>query len=188
MKNLTLSENESWWELASESLYESFLNSHVPVKREQELHESWWKLMRVDWILSVKRAKTLTNSLHAECKIQSYFIHYTSSPHNIIHDTKPWSFIVVPVSREDTRCWWRHCAHAQYAVTMTDIVHPVSYVDLLIAIAGCDKMEGNYDSELEILTWLQTHLPRNLPHFSLAMHHTILPFTLIFLRDTSWCI
>jgi hypothetical protein len=32
--------HESWWELASESLHESFLNSHVPVKREQELHES----------------------------------------------------------------------------------------------------------------------------------------------------
>ena len=28
------------WELASESLYESFLNSHVLVKREQELYES----------------------------------------------------------------------------------------------------------------------------------------------------
>jgi hypothetical protein len=29
------------WELASESLHESFLNSHAPVKWEQELHESW---------------------------------------------------------------------------------------------------------------------------------------------------
>jgi hypothetical protein len=29
------------WELRSESLHESFLNSHAPVKREQELHESW---------------------------------------------------------------------------------------------------------------------------------------------------
>jgi hypothetical protein len=28
----------------SESLHESFLNSHGPVKREQELHESWWEL------------------------------------------------------------------------------------------------------------------------------------------------
>jgi hypothetical protein len=28
------------WELRSESLYESFLNSHAPIKREQELHES----------------------------------------------------------------------------------------------------------------------------------------------------
>ena len=35
---------ESWLELTSESLYESFLNSHVLVKREQELYESWWKL------------------------------------------------------------------------------------------------------------------------------------------------
>ena len=26
------------WELRSESLYESFLNSHASVKREQELH------------------------------------------------------------------------------------------------------------------------------------------------------
>jgi hypothetical protein len=32
------------WELRSESLHESFLNSDAPVKREQELHESWWKL------------------------------------------------------------------------------------------------------------------------------------------------
>ena len=30
--------------LLSESLYESFLNSHVLVKREEELHKSWWKL------------------------------------------------------------------------------------------------------------------------------------------------
>ena len=29
--------------LLSESLYESFPNSHVLVKREQELHESWWE-------------------------------------------------------------------------------------------------------------------------------------------------
>jgi hypothetical protein len=29
------------WELRSESLHESFLNSHAPVKREQELYESW---------------------------------------------------------------------------------------------------------------------------------------------------
>jgi hypothetical protein len=29
------------WELRSEGLYESFLNSHAPVKREQELHDSW---------------------------------------------------------------------------------------------------------------------------------------------------
>ena len=28
------------WELTTESLYRSFLNSHVLVKREQELHES----------------------------------------------------------------------------------------------------------------------------------------------------
>ena len=28
-------------QLTSESLYESFPNSHVLVKREQELHESW---------------------------------------------------------------------------------------------------------------------------------------------------
>ena len=33
--------DESW---PSESLYESFLNSYVLVKREQELHESWWEL------------------------------------------------------------------------------------------------------------------------------------------------
>jgi hypothetical protein len=37
---------ESWWELRSESLHESFLNSHAPVKREQELHESWWEFRR----------------------------------------------------------------------------------------------------------------------------------------------
>jgi hypothetical protein len=29
------------WELRSESLHQSFLNSHALVKREQELHESW---------------------------------------------------------------------------------------------------------------------------------------------------
>ena len=29
------------WELTSESLHESFINSHVLVKREQELYESW---------------------------------------------------------------------------------------------------------------------------------------------------
>ena len=34
-------ENESWWELRSESLYESFLNYHVLVKRG-------WELMRVE--------------------------------------------------------------------------------------------------------------------------------------------
>jgi hypothetical protein len=58
------------WELRSESLYASFLNSHAPVKREQELHESWEarvcmrvfstlvprsnenkSCIRVDWIL-----------------------------------------------------------------------------------------------------------------------------------------
>jgi hypothetical protein len=33
------------WELRSESLHESFLNSHAPVKREQELHECWWDLI-----------------------------------------------------------------------------------------------------------------------------------------------
>ena len=32
------------WELTSESLYESFLNSRVNEKREQKLHESWCKL------------------------------------------------------------------------------------------------------------------------------------------------
>ena len=31
-------------ELRSESLYENFLNSHDLVKRERELHESWWEL------------------------------------------------------------------------------------------------------------------------------------------------
>ena len=30
------------WELTSESLYKSFLNSCVLVKREQELRASWW--------------------------------------------------------------------------------------------------------------------------------------------------
>ena len=32
------------WDLTSESLYESFLNSHVLVKREQELYKSWVQL------------------------------------------------------------------------------------------------------------------------------------------------
>jgi hypothetical protein len=39
--------HESWWELRSESFHESFLNSHVPIKLEQELYESWWELMKV---------------------------------------------------------------------------------------------------------------------------------------------
>jgi hypothetical protein len=47
--------HESWWELRSESLHKSFLNSHAPVKREQELHESnWWEL----------RSESLHESLH----------------------------------------------------------------------------------------------------------------------------
>ena len=59
-------EDESWWELRSESLYESFLNYHVLVKRglelmkwrSESLHESFlnyhvlvkrgWELMRVE--------------------------------------------------------------------------------------------------------------------------------------------
>jgi hypothetical protein len=36
--------DESWWELRSESLDESFLNSHASVQREEELHKSWWEL------------------------------------------------------------------------------------------------------------------------------------------------
>jgi hypothetical protein len=67
----------AWEVMRIESLHESFLNSHAPVKREQELHERWWELrvcmrvflnlmppgvqtrtrvawesMRVDWILA----------------------------------------------------------------------------------------------------------------------------------------
>jgi hypothetical protein len=39
--------NESWWELRSESLHESFLNSHGLVKtRTRVAWESWWELMR----------------------------------------------------------------------------------------------------------------------------------------------
>ena len=34
----------SWWEITSESLYESFHNSHVLVKQEQELRKSWREL------------------------------------------------------------------------------------------------------------------------------------------------
>ena len=37
-------ENKVALELRSESLYESFLNSHALVKREQLLHETWWEL------------------------------------------------------------------------------------------------------------------------------------------------
>ena len=37
------------WELTSESLHESFINSHVLVKREQEFHESWQA--RVSYLL-----------------------------------------------------------------------------------------------------------------------------------------
>jgi hypothetical protein len=47
--------HESWWELASESLHESVLNSHAPVKREQELHESWMDI-------TARVATTLINS------------------------------------------------------------------------------------------------------------------------------
>jgi hypothetical protein len=36
--------DESWWKLPSERLHESFLNSHVPCKREQKLHASFLKL------------------------------------------------------------------------------------------------------------------------------------------------
>ena len=35
---------ESWWELRSESLHENSLNTHAPIKRG----ESWWELMRVE--------------------------------------------------------------------------------------------------------------------------------------------
>jgi hypothetical protein len=74
---------ESW--ARSQSLHESFLNSHAPVKREQELHENWWEvksenawefsqlscpgqtrtrvawqLMRVGWILSRNSHQQLT--------------------------------------------------------------------------------------------------------------------------------
>ena len=56
-------EDESWWELRSESLYENFLNYHVLVKRgwelrSESLHENFlnyyalvkrgWELMRVE--------------------------------------------------------------------------------------------------------------------------------------------
>ena len=46
--------HESWWELRSESLYESFLNSHAPVKQKQEQHESWLDI-------TARVAKTLIN-------------------------------------------------------------------------------------------------------------------------------
>jgi hypothetical protein len=49
------------WELRSESLHDSFLNSHAPpapVKREQELHESWRELTGYYRLI----AKTLINS------------------------------------------------------------------------------------------------------------------------------
>ena len=35
------SNEKSWGELTNESLYESLINSHALVEREQELHESW---------------------------------------------------------------------------------------------------------------------------------------------------
>jgi hypothetical protein len=52
--------HESWWELRSQSLHESFLNSHALVKREQELHESWWELAGY----YRARSETLINSSH----------------------------------------------------------------------------------------------------------------------------
>ena len=49
------------WNLRSESLHASFLNSHAPVKREQELHESWWW---VDWIYRSNERKHSSISSH----------------------------------------------------------------------------------------------------------------------------
>ena len=37
------------WELTSESLHGSFINSHVLIKREQELHESWQARVCEGW-------------------------------------------------------------------------------------------------------------------------------------------
>jgi hypothetical protein len=81
-------ENESWWESRSESLHESFLNSHVPVKQEQELHESWWELRSKSFHESnflnshapVKREQELTGYYRARSKISSTLIKiWTSS-------------------------------------------------------------------------------------------------------------
>ena len=54
------------WELTGESLHESFLNSHVLVKGEQELHKSWWELTSeslyesfLDFLILVKREQEL---------------------------------------------------------------------------------------------------------------------------------
>ena len=53
------------WELTSESLHESFINSHVLVKREQELHDSWQtRVLHESFIISnflVKREEELTS-------------------------------------------------------------------------------------------------------------------------------
>jgi hypothetical protein len=56
------------WELRSESLHESFLNSHVPVKREQELHESWEArlCMRVLSTRDLMSRTAVSNDSHAQ--------------------------------------------------------------------------------------------------------------------------
>ena len=68
------------WELRSESLHESFLNSHVLVKREQELHES---CTRVDWILPQAERKlssiTLVKIWTSSKSVRVYGMFYTSN-------------------------------------------------------------------------------------------------------------
>ena len=39
------------WELTSENLSESFLNYHVLVKQEQELHESWYECVQLVYLI-----------------------------------------------------------------------------------------------------------------------------------------
>ena len=55
-------ENKSWYIMTSENLYESFLNSHILVKREQVLHESWWEL-KISPKLGLTRIQPCTQCL-----------------------------------------------------------------------------------------------------------------------------
>ena len=68
-------EGESWWELRSESLYESFLNCHVLVKRG-------WELMRVE------KRKFVWSSFDL-CII---FLSYPASSNDVYFRTKSWKF------------------------------------------------------------------------------------------------
>ena len=51
--------HESWSELTSESLYEKLLNPYVQVKPAQELHKSWWELTSESFYESFLNSRVL---------------------------------------------------------------------------------------------------------------------------------